>query len=237
MDIIVLVIIAVVFVGIVLFMGARAKNDFSGEAVFTKNSKISDILAVDDDIAKVLEAQGLNCMGCPSAAGETLDQACTVHNLSTERILLAINAYVKDKDYVIKTYTDGCPDEAMQVRQTVFVDEQHFEDEFDEIDDIATHYVLFDKDKPIGCARSYYDKENKAYRIGRMAVIKPYRHMRLGQKIMAYVEEDLKKKGAKKILLSSQMRAKGFYQSIGYTPYGEKYYDQHCPHIAMEKTL
>lgn len=237
MDIIVLIIIIVAFAGIVMFMGARAKQDFSGNSVVTKDTKIIDILALDDGIADMLADQGLNCTGCPSAAGETLDQACTVHNLSTERLILAINAYIKEKDYVIKTYTDGCPDDAMQIRQTVFVDEQKFEDEFDEIDDTAIHFVLYDVDKPIACARAYYDKKEKAYHIGRMAVIKQYRGMRLGKKLMEYVEAELKKRGAKRILLSSQIRAKGFYKSLGYTEYGDKYYDQHCPHIAMEKRL
>ena len=238
MDILVLVIIVVAFVGIVIFLGSRVKQDFSGESKVTKDTRIADILAMDEGIAKVLEAQGLNCTGCPSAVSETLDQACTVHNLSTERLIIAINAYIKDKDYVIKTYNNGCPDEAMQIRQTVFVDEQKFVDEFDEIDKTATHFVLFEKDKPIGCARAYRDSEDKtAYHIGRMAVLKEYRGMHLGEKIMTYAEEELKKQGAKKITLSSQMRAKGFYQSLGYQAYGDKYYDQYCPHIAMKKTL
>lgn len=237
MDIIVMIIIVVAFAGIVMFLGSRAKSDFVGDSVVTKDTKISDILALDDGIAGMLELQGLNCTGCPSAAGETLEQACTVHNLSTERLVLAINAYMDEKKYVIRTFTDGCPDDAKQIRQKVFVIEQKFEDEFDEIDDTAIHFVLYYVDKPVATARAYYDKEDKSYHIGRMAVIKEFRSMHLGKKIMDYAEEYLKKKGAKKIKLSSQVRAKGFYQRLGYKPYGEKYYDQHCPHIAMEKTL
>ncbi|MBE6720126.1 MAG: GNAT family N-acetyltransferase [Ruminococcaceae bacterium] len=137
----------------------------------------------------------------------------------------------------IKVYKNGCPNEAKYVRQTVFVDEQKFVDEFDETDCTATHFVLFDGDKPIGCARAFFDKRENAYHIGRVAILKEYRGQHLGERIMLFAEEELKKQGADRVTLSAQVRASGFYKAIGYTPYGEEYFDQYCPHIAMEKRL
>ena len=125
----------------------------------------------------------------------------------------------------------------MHIRQTVFVDEQKFEDEFDETDGVATHFVMFDGDNPIGCARAFFDENEDAYHIGRVAVMKEYRGQHLGEKIMQFAEEYLKNEGANRVTLSAQVRASGFYKAIGYTPYGEEYFDQYCPHIAMEKTL
>ena len=137
----------------------------------------------------------------------------------------------------IKVYNNGCPAEAEYIRKTVFVDEQKFVDEFDETDGIATHFVMFDGDKPVGCARAFYDDNENAYHIGRVAILKEYRGRHLGEEIMRFAEEELKKQGADRVTLSAQVRAIGFYKSVGYTPYGEEYFDQYCPHIAMEKRL
>ncbi len=138
---------------------------------------------------------------------------------------------------VIKVYKNGCPEEAMFIRRTVFVDEQKFVDEFDETDKTATHFVMFDGNKPVGCARAFFDESENAYHIGRVAILKEYRGCRLGEEIMLFAENELKKDGADRVTLSAQVRASGFYKAIGYTPYGEEYYDQYCPHIAMEKKL
>jgi predicted GNAT family N-acyltransferase len=54
---------------------------------------------------------------------------------------------------------------------------------------------------------------------------------------MLFAEDALRKQGVGRVTLSAQVRASGFYKAIGYTPYGEEYYDQYCPHIAMEKRL
>ena len=137
----------------------------------------------------------------------------------------------------IKIYRNGCPAEAAHIRQTVFVDEQKFVDEFDETDDVATHFVMFDGDKPVGCARAFFDENEDAWHIGRVAIIKEYRGKHLGEEIMLFAEEELRKQGVGRVTLSAQVRASGFYKAIGYTPYGEEYYDQYCPHIAMEKRL
>lgn len=138
---------------------------------------------------------------------------------------------------IIKTYNNGCPDEAMQIRQTVFVDEQKFVDEFDAVDDFATHFVMFDGDTPVGCSRAFFDENENSYHIGRVAILKEYRGRHLGEEIMLYAEDYLKKQGADCVTLSAQVRASGFYKSIGYLPYGEEYFDQYCPHISMEKRL
>ena len=35
----------------------------------------------------------------------------------------------------------------------------------------------------------------------------------------------------------SQVRAKNFYEKIGYVEYGEVYFDEYCEHIKMKKIL
>lgn len=49
----------------------------------------------------------------------------------------------------IKIY-DEIPEEAKTIREAVFIKEQGFKDEFDEIDDVAKHVLLFEGDIPVG---------------------------------------------------------------------------------------
>ena len=50
---------------------------------------------------------------------------------------------------------DKLPDEAVKIRTLVFVEEQGFKDEFDSIDEIATHIVMFDGDNPVAVGRFF----------------------------------------------------------------------------------
>ena len=72
------------------------------------------------------------------------------------------------------------PDEAKEIRIKVFVEEQGFKQEFDELDSICTHLVTFDNDKPCATVRFY--EQNSVYYIGRLAVLKEYRSKHLGAK-------------------------------------------------------
>lgn len=47
-----------------------------------------------------------------------------------------------------KTYTT-LPQEAKDIRIKVFMKEQGFENEFDDIDQISSHIVVFDETKPV----------------------------------------------------------------------------------------
>ncbi len=125
-------------------------------------------------------------------------------------------------------------EKAMQIRQTVFVDEQNFVDEFDEIDKIAYHAAVFDNDKLIGCGRVFLDE--KGCHIGRIAVVKEYR----GKKVGSYIVTELEKFGAKtfefdKYVLSAQTRVKDFYANLGYKEHGDIYFEEHCEHVEMYK--
>ena len=50
-------------------------------------------------------------------------------------------------------------------------------------------------------------------------------------------EEKIKEQGGHVAELSAQKQAENFYLSLGYIPMGDIYYDQHAPHIHMEKEL
>ena len=68
--------------------------------------------------------------------------------------------------------TDYLTEDEKYIREVVFVKEQGFVDEFDEIDDNSIHIVFYDMDKPIACCRCYTLKDKTEYMLGRFAVIK-----------------------------------------------------------------
>ena len=70
---------------------------------------------------------------------------------------------------------DQLPQEAKEIRIKVFMEEQGFKDEFDDLDDLCQHLVVFENNQPIGTCRFYYDESLKSNVLGRIAVIKEYR--------------------------------------------------------------
>jgi hybrid cluster-associated redox disulfide protein len=60
--------------------------------VATKDMIISDLLNLHEGIAGILFKAGMNCVGCPRAAGETLEQASEGHGLDADAIIVEINA-------------------------------------------------------------------------------------------------------------------------------------------------
>ena len=109
---------------------------------------------------------------------------------------------------------DHITDEIKQIRIDVFMKEQGFEDEFDEIDDIAKFVLLSIDGKPAGTCRYFPSNEEGDAHIGRMAVRKLYRGQHLGTKIMIAAENGIRRDGFKTCSLSAQVQAKPFYESL-----------------------
>lgn len=131
-------------------------------------------------------------------------------------------------------FYDKLPMEAKKIRQSVFVEEQGFHNEFDEIDDNALHLVVFDQEA-IGCARMF--SQNNIMVLGRIAVIKEKRALHIGSQILNALESKAKELGFQEVVLSAQVNAYHFYEKNGYQREGEEYMDEHCPHIQMRKIL
>lgn len=127
---------------------------------------------------------------------------------------------------------------ARVIRQAVFVEEQGFHNEFDALDDSAWHIVLSIDNEPAACGRTFAkpNAEN-VYIIGRVAVLPHYRSQGIGRMIMGALETQAQQLGAKKLELSAQLQAAGFYEKLGYQKVGDTYNDEHCPHITMTKIL
>ena len=66
-------------------------------ATVTKDTLIGDILDMDRDTAPYFLEMGMNCMGCPSARGESLEEACMVHGVDVNELIEKINKHLADK--------------------------------------------------------------------------------------------------------------------------------------------
>ena len=64
----------------------------------TKDMIIMDVLKIDMDTAKFFIDMGMHCLGCPSASGETLEQACMVHGADVEKLVNDINTFLAEKE-------------------------------------------------------------------------------------------------------------------------------------------
>ncbi len=64
----------------------------------TKDMIIADLLKVDEAVVPILMASGMGCVGCPSAQGESLEEACFVHGIDVEQVLGQINEYLAMKE-------------------------------------------------------------------------------------------------------------------------------------------
>lgn len=135
---------------------------------------------------------------------------------------------IREYDYMHKDIVD--------IRTEVFVIEQNFQEEFDDIDNNCFFLVMYDDDKPVAMCR-YFQVAEDTYAIGRIAVKKEYRGQGLGSEIVGEAEKRLKELGIRYAVLSAQLRAEDFYKKLGYKGEGETYFEEWCEHIKMRKKL
>ena len=103
--------------------------------------------------------------------------------------------------------------EAERVRAMVFIAEQKVprELEFDEDDKTAEHFISFDARHMVtGCARLLDNG-----RIGRVAVLRPFRGRGIGEAVMKTVQ------------------AMPFYERLGFEPFGDEFDEAGIPHRMM----
>lgn len=66
-------------------------------AKVTKDMTIAAIIAVDQGVIPILLESGMHCIGCPSAQGESLEEAAMVHGMDPEKLINDINTYLENK--------------------------------------------------------------------------------------------------------------------------------------------
>ncbi|MEM1486119.1 DUF1858 domain-containing protein [Oscillospiraceae bacterium PP1C4] len=60
---------------------------------YTKDTLIGEALDADVSLAKYFMEMGMHCLGCPSSRGETIEQACAVHDVNCADLLKKLNSH------------------------------------------------------------------------------------------------------------------------------------------------
>ncbi|NCC43453.1 MAG: DUF1858 domain-containing protein [Clostridia bacterium] len=63
-------------------------------AKVSKDMIIADLIKLDQNIIAILMRAGMHCIGCPSAQGESLEEAALVHGINPDMLVDQINDYL-----------------------------------------------------------------------------------------------------------------------------------------------
>jgi len=123
------------------------------------------------------------------------------------------------------------------LRHEVFVVEQGYtaEGEVDALDAQSLHLLAHDDGTPIATARVYIN--DGTAKIGRVCVLQERRGKGLGAELIHAAVTLAASHDASRAILGAQAHAVGFYEKLGFTPYGDTYDDEGEPHQMMERTL
>lgn len=124
--------------------------------------------------------------------------------------------------------------DAIMIREQVFVQEQNIDpkDEWDELDAVSLHVVVYTAGQAIATARLLANDW-----VGRVAVLKNYRGLGIGQLVMQNIIAQAQREQRGGLYLSAQEHALDFYARLGFQQQGESYLDCNIPHITMHLAL
>ena len=57
-----------------------------------RDTNIGELLENAPEKVEILLNAGLHCLGCPAAQMETLEEACEVHGIDVEELLIKLNS-------------------------------------------------------------------------------------------------------------------------------------------------
>lgn len=141
-----------------------------------------------------------------------------------------------DPEIEFRAY-DHLPEEAAAIRREVFMDEQGYEDEFDDVDGHALHLVALLDGEPAATCRLFAGEREGELVLGRLAVRGSLRGHHLGARTVAAAEAEARRAGARCVTLHAQADKQGFYERSGYAVSGPRDLDEGVPHVWMSKML
>jgi len=59
----------------------------------TKDMIIADVLNMDRGTVPIFFKNGLHCLGCVMASGESIEEACAVHGIDADTLIAELNKH------------------------------------------------------------------------------------------------------------------------------------------------
>ncbi|MBT8765006.1 GNAT family N-acetyltransferase [Pseudomonas boanensis] len=117
-----------------------------------------------------------------------------------------------------------------RIREAVFIAEQSVapELEWDGEDADAVHFLAFERDYAIGTARLLTDGH-----IGRVSVLKDWRGLRVGDRLLQAAIAEAERRGLKRQMLTAQVHATAFYERHGFKIVSSEFLEAGIPHVDM----
>ncbi len=63
----------------------------------TKDMCVGDVLDMDTSAGVYFLEMGMHCLGCPASRGESIEDACRVHDADVDALLAKLNAHFAGK--------------------------------------------------------------------------------------------------------------------------------------------
>lgn len=144
----------------------------------------------------------------------------------------------RTETFAIRPVTsDAAWREAVDVREEVFVREQHCppDEEWDAFDDVSRHFVGYLDGRAVATARwrtATVDGQVVA-KLERFAVRSVWRGRGYGRQLVAHLIEDARRAGFTSFYIHAQAHLASMYGSVGFEAVGEPFEEVGIPHIAM----
>ncbi|HLR02823.1 MAG TPA: GNAT family N-acetyltransferase [Virgibacillus sp.] len=138
---------------------------------------------------------------------------------------------------ILKIKNDADLNQAFEIRKKVFIQEQHVpaEEEMDEHDDTAIHFLGLEDEEPIATSRlRFVDQYGKLERI---CVLPDCRGQSFGKQMILFMEKTISENGYTMSKLNAQTHAEEFYKRLGYETTSDIFMDAGIPHVTMVKKL
>lgn len=139
------------------------------------------------------------------------------------------------KNRIIQAISPVEIEQVFAIRTEVFVKEQKClpSEEFDELDAVAKHYLLFEEDVPVATGR--YRKTDKGIKVERIATLESARGNGYASQIIHHIfaESASEYPDCTHYYLHAQVSVMPLYASLGFQPYGDTFIEADIVHQAM----
>ena len=122
------------------------------------------------------------------------------------------------------------------IRTKVFCEEQKIskEIEFDNLDHLCGHFLIFEQEKAIATARVREKKQN-VLKIERVAVLLELRRLNVGSILIKnIIKHHMNLNDNISFILHSQVVVADFYKTLNFISYGDQFFEDGIPHKAMK---